>query len=120
MLEYRILHLNKYNNELTWLTIFCYKYFYSKNFFIHLSSNSAFHPVNPKFHPFIQTLIHPFNLNLPISLSIYTFHPLDNLTNRLFIHPSVHLSMNPFSHQSSHLSFRPPIYPFSSPISHPI
>ena len=51
--------------------------------------------VNPKFHPFAQTPIHPFNLNLAISLLIDTFHPLEILTER-FIHLFIRLYVQAF------------------------
>ena len=70
--------------------------------------------INPKFHIFIQTPIHPFNLNSPISLLIHKFHPLDNLTNRLFIHPSICL----YVQTSTHPTMEALIYPYINPFIH--
>ena len=50
------------------------------------NNTTIFHP--SKLHPFIQTLIHPLNLNLPISLT--------------FIHSSIHQSS--IHHSSIHYS----------------
>ena len=69
--------------------------------------------INPKFHIFIQTPIHPFNLNSPIiSLLIHKFHPLDNFTNRLFIHPPICLYVQASVHSTIEASIQPSIYPF--------
>ena len=64
-----------------------------------------------KFHPFIQTPTHRFNLDLPISLSIYKFHPLDNLTNR-FIYISIRLYVQTSTHPTMEALIDPYINPF--------
>ena len=76
---------------------------------------------NPKFQPFIQTPIHPFNLDLSVSISIYTFHSLNNLTNqfihipiRLYIqtstHPTMEALIHPYINPFDHSAFNPAIY----------
>ena len=77
--------------------------------------------VNPKFHPFIQTPIHLFNLDLPISLSIYTLHPLHDSTNRFMyisIRRYVQTSTHP-THPLMHSFIQPSIQPSISPSAHP-
>ena len=58
-----------------------------------------------------HSAIHPFNLNLAISLIIHTFHPLEILTDR-FIHLYIRLYVQAFIHVTKEALIQPFFYPF--------